>query len=75
LPLRKPELLVAVVAAQQSLQLLLLTRFKRDRRSAELTVDKNGKPILPALQVGKAAIGLELQSLVERLQPGVESLL
>jgi hypothetical protein len=75
LPLRKPELLVAVVAAQQSLQLLLLTRFKRDRRSAELTVDKNSKPILPALQVGKAAIGLELQSLVERLQPGVESLL
>ena len=38
-------------------------------------MDKNGKAVMPALQVGKAAIGLELQRLVERQQPGVESLL
>jgi hypothetical protein len=38
-------------------------------------MNKNGEPIMPALQVGKAAISLELQPLVERLQPGMESLL
>jgi len=75
LPLTKPELLVAVVPVQQGLQLLLLTGIERDRRCAELTMDKNSEPFAPALQVGKTAIGLKLQPLVQGQQPGLKSLL
>jgi hypothetical protein len=75
LPLPKPELLVAVVPVQQGLQLLLLTRIERDRGCAELTMDKNGEPVPPTLQVGKTAISLELQPLVQGQHPGIESLL
>jgi hypothetical protein len=58
LPLPQPELLVAVVAVKKGLQLLLLASVKRNRWGRELTLEKTSKPIMPTLQVRKAAIGL-----------------
>jgi len=75
LALTKPQLLVAPVTVAQGLKLLLFGWVEPNRGCCELPLHKTGKAITPTLKVGESAISLELQRLVERQQPGIESLL
>ena len=68
----KAERFVAVVAAQQIRKLLLFARLKAQWHLTQLLAQKCSKRVLPALQVGEAAIGLELQSLLQGRQPGLQ---
>jgi hypothetical protein len=56
----------------QLLQGLLLLRRQDQGRLAQLARQKGAEALATALQIGKTALGFEMQSLLQRPQPGLK---